>query len=158
MTGMKCLYLHQNQIPKMENLLSFSQLSILNLSHNKIKVVEGLENCLELMTVDLSHNEIENITDCDQLKELPKLAHLDLKANKINDKENIVPFVASLPSIVSIYLLSNPCVRLISGLRKQLVLHSPTLYFLDDRPITELERKVIMAFAEGGKEAELKVR
>jgi len=49
----------------MENLLTFSQLSILNLSHNKIKVVEGLENCLELMTVDLSHNEIENITDCD---------------------------------------------------------------------------------------------
>jgi len=48
------------------------------------------------MTLDLSHNHIENITDCDQLKMLPKLAHLDLKANKINDKDNIVPFVQSL--------------------------------------------------------------
>ncbi len=48
--------------------------------------------------------------------------------------------------------------RLISGLRRQLVLACPTLYYLDDRPITDLERRVIVAFEEGGKEAELKVR
>jgi len=53
----------------------------LNLSHNTIRVVEGLEHCPELMTLDLSHNKIQNITDCDQLKTLPKLAHLDLKSN-----------------------------------------------------------------------------
>ena len=69
-----------------------------------------------------------------------------------------MPFVASLPQIVSIYLLQNPCVRLISGLRRQLVLASSTLYYLDDRPITELERKCILAFEEGGKEAETEVR
>lgn len=69
-----------------------------------------------------------------------------------------MPFVGSLVSIVSIYLINNPCVRLISGLRRQLVLASSTLYYLDDRPITELERRVILAFEEGGKEAELKVR
>ena len=89
---------------------------------------------------------------------LPKLAHLDLKSNRISDKENIVPFVKGLQAIVSIYLLNNPCVRLISGLRKELVLASPTLYYLDDRPITDLERRRIIAFEEGGKEAEDKVR
>ena len=142
----------------MEGLHTFTRLAILNLSHNKIRVVEGLENCLELGTLDLSHNEIQAISDCEQLKELPKLAHLDLKSNNINDRENIVPFVAALQDITSIYLLNNPCIRLISGLRRQLVLASETLWFLDDRPITELERKVAKAFEEGGKEAEAEVR
>ena len=158
MVGMRCLYLHQNKIPRIENLHNFTKLAVLNLSHNKIRVVEGLQNCVELGTVDLSHNEIQSITDCEQLKELPKLAHLDLKANQINDKDNIVPFVGALPEIVSIYLIQNPCVRLISGLRRQLVLASETLYYLDDRPITELERRCIKAFEEGGKEAETEVR
>lgn len=89
---------------------------------------------------------------------LPKLAHLDLKANQINDKDNIVPFVSELKEIVSIYLLNNPCVRLISGLRRALTLACPTLYFLDDRPITDLDRRCIVALAEGGKEAETEVR
>lgn len=92
------------------------------------------------------------------MKTLPKLAHLDLKNNLIDDKDNIVPFVAALPEIVSLYLLNNPCVRLISGMRRQLVIASSTLYYLDDRPITDLERKCILAFEEGGKEAENKVR
>jgi len=54
--------------------------------------------------------------------------------------------------------LNNPCIRLLSGLRRQLVLACPTLYYLDDRPINEWERKRIIAFEEGGKEAEDKVR
>lgn len=98
------------------------------------------------------------MTDCEQLKILPKLAHLDLKSNCITDKDNIVPFVADLPQITSLYLLNNPCVRLLSNLRRQLVLASDTLYYLDDRPITELERKCIKAYEEGGKEAEAEVR
>ena len=158
MTGMKCLYLHQNKISKMENLLSFSRLSILNLSHNKITKVEGLENCLELMTLDLSHNKIRNISDCEQLKELPKLNHLDLKSNLIEDKDNIVPFVGDLPAVIALYLTNNPCNRMIKQLRRQLVLACKTLYYLDDRPISETERKCIEAFAEGGKEAEEAVR
>jgi len=69
-----------------------------------------------------------------------------------------VPFVSGLRQICSLYLLNNPCIRLISGLRRDLVLHSPTLHYLDDRPITELERKRILAYEEGGKEAEDAVR
>lgn len=57
----------------MENLTTFTKLSILNLSHNMITVVEGLENCLELTTLDLSHNKIKSILDCEQIKQLPKL-------------------------------------------------------------------------------------
>lgn len=118
MDGMRCLYLHQNKIPRMENLLTFTKLAVLNLSHNNIRVVEGLENCMELNTLDLSHNEISSITDCDILTTLPQLHHLDLKSNKITDGDNIVPFVAQLPEIISIYFGQNPCVRMISNLRK----------------------------------------
>ena len=39
-----------------------------------------------------------------------------------------------------------------------MVLASETLYYLDDRPITELERRCIKAREEGGKEAETEVR
>ena len=158
MKGMRCLYLHQNKITKMENLHTFSRLHILNLSHNQIRSVEGLENCTELMTVDLSHNKIKAITDCESLQQLPKLSHLDLKSNQIQDKDNIVPFVTGLSQIISLYLMNNPCVRLISQLRRQLVLASKTLYYFDDRPISEVERKCIEAFEEGGKEAEDAVR
>ena len=66
--------------------------------------------------------------------------------------------MASLPAIVSLYLMNNPCVRLIGGLRRQLIIASPTLYYFDDRPINELERHCVLAFEEGGKEAEDKVR
>ncbi len=69
-----------------------------------------------------------------------------------------MPFVAGLPSIIAIYLLNNPCIRLISGLRRQLVLACKTLYYLDDRQITDVERRCIEAFEEGGKEAEDAVR
>jgi len=34
MIGMRCLYLHQNKIERIENMLTFSKLCILNLSHN----------------------------------------------------------------------------------------------------------------------------
>ena len=66
--------------------------------------------------------------------------------------------MAGLPQIVSLYMLHNPCVRLISGLRKQLILACPTLFYLDDRPINDLERRVVFAFETGGKEAEAEVR
>ena len=69
-----------------------------------------------------------------------------------------MPFVGRLQAIVSLNMVGNPCIRLLNALRRQLVLASPTLFYLDDRPITELERKRILAFEEGGKEAEDKVR
>ena len=38
------------------------------------------------------------------------------------------------------------------------MLASPTLSYLDDRPISDIERRRVLAFEEGGKEAEDKVR
>ena len=118
MIGLRCLYLHQNKIKRMENLTFFPKLVILNLSHNQIERVEGLDNCMELQTLDLSHNLITSVADCEQLRELPKLAHLDLKNNQIDDTDNVVPFIGSLPAIVTINMLNNPCRRMLAGLRR----------------------------------------
>ena len=38
------------------------------------------------------------------------------------------------------------------------MLASETLYYLDDRPITDVERRCLKAFEAGGKEAEAEVR
>lgn len=47
---------------------------------------------------------------------------------------------------------------MINQFRRELVFNNKKLYYLDDRPITEMERKGIEAFKEGGKDAEMKVR
>ena len=142
----------------MEGMLTFTKLVTLNLSQNYITVVEGLENCLELNSVDLSYNRIASLEDREQLTQLPKLSHLDLRGNLIDDRDSVVPFVTRLPNICSLYLKNNPCIRLISNLRKQLIIASPTLYYFDDRPINPGERRVVEAFEQGGVEAETQVR
>ena len=47
---------------------------------------------------------------------------------------------------------------MINQFRRELVFQNKKLYYLDDRPITEIERKGVEAFKEGGKDAEMKVR
>jgi hypothetical protein len=51
-------------------------------------------------------------------------------------------------------LKGNPCVRKISTYRKRLTVAMKNLYYLDDRPIFEIERLAADAWAAGGAEAE----
>jgi len=50
----------------------------------------------QLQNLDLSGNVIESIDDCEELKELPSLSHLDMKNNQIDDRDKIVPFLAEI--------------------------------------------------------------
>ena len=134
----------------MENMLSFSRLKILDLAHNLITEVEGLENCRQLMTLNLSFNKIRNIVDCEQLKELPKLNHLDLRSNFIEDADNVVPFVGDLPAVHTLFLNNNPCLNMIRHSRRKLIVANKTLFILNDKEVSEIERERVEAFAEGG--------
>lgn len=44
----------------------------------------------------------------------------------------------------------NPCVRFISQYRKSLARGLPKLYYLDERPVNEVERKMADAWISGG--------
>ena len=52
----------------------------------------------------------------------------------------------------------NPAIRMINGFRREMISNNQKLYYLDDRPILEVERAGIEAFKTGGKEAEIAAR
>lgn len=79
-------------IKKIENINHLSKLVKLNLSNNCINKIEGLIGLNELQTLEISHNLIQSTADCTELVELPSLKHLDMKNNKLENKDEIVPF------------------------------------------------------------------
>lgn len=67
------LYLHDNQISKIENLESLSNLSCLYLHHNKIKKIENLQSLTKLKKLYLGYNEINVVEGLENLKNLEEL-------------------------------------------------------------------------------------
>ena len=57
-----------------------------------------------------------------------------------------------------LYLRGNPCVRKVSQYRKRMTANMINLTYLDERPVTEVDRLAINAWVTGGIEAEKKVR
>ena len=47
---------------------------------------------------------------------------------------------------------------MIANFRRQMITNNEKLYYLDDRPITEIEKAGVLAFNKGGKEAEIAAR
>lgn len=58
-TGLTHLFLHYNQIRRIENLEFLTGLTYLNLSHNHITKIENLKHLRRLQLLDLSSNKIE---------------------------------------------------------------------------------------------------
>jgi len=69
-----------------------TNLITLNLSSNVIKRIENLRGLDNLENLDLHGNIIPDTEACSELIHLPKLSHLDLKNNQIDDKDNVIPF------------------------------------------------------------------
>ena len=55
----KILYLQNNLIPKIENLVHLKELEYLNLALNNVSKIEGLQNCEFLKKLDLTVNFID---------------------------------------------------------------------------------------------------
>jgi len=70
----------------------------------------------------------------------------------------VIAFFEKIPSMNCLYMSKNPCVRKISGYRKNLTIAMPNLHYLDERPLFEAERLTADAFKRGGKEEEERVR
>ncbi|CDW79659.1 dynein assembly factor axonemal [Stylonychia lemnae] len=142
----------------MEGLDELVNLVTLNLSHNRIKKIEGISKLVELKSLDVSHNIISELEGFEEIKTCPSLTSLDLSNNQIDCAEDIVPFFSDVQNLLCLYLKGNPCVRRISTYRKRLTVGMKNLYYLDDRPIFEIERLAADAWAAGGAAAELEAR
>lgn len=123
-----------------------------------LKRVDGLAGLNLLQNLDLSANAIEFLDNCEELKALPSLSHLDLKGNQIDDRDKIVPFFSQIQTLRALYLKGNPCQRHMSMYRKNLTAHLKNLNYLDDRPVFDSERLFADAWLNGGAEAEREAR
>ncbi|MBN3322662.1 CEP97 protein, partial [Atractosteus spatula] len=130
LVNLRVLNLPNNSIGYIEGLKDLGHLEWLNLAGNNIKVVEQLNSCVALKHLDLSDNNISQIGDLSRLSSLKTLllhgnmittlrtvpAHLpsgltilSLAENEIRDL-NEVSYLAPLPDLEQLSIMSNPCV------------------------------------------------
>lgn len=86
LTGLKTLYLYDNQISDLNSLKYLKNIVTLGLSRNKIKNIEHLGNLRGLKKLHLDINEISDIK---HLRELKNLTLLNLSRNNINDIKHL---------------------------------------------------------------------
>lgn len=158
LTQLKTLCLQHNQIEKIENLDNLKELVSLNLSNNRIKVIENLGELKNLQTLNLANNFLEDEKSLVGLLDCQSLTNIDLSSNKIPYSEDIASIFFAMKNLACLYLRNNPIIPNFPNYRKMMTASIPTLMYLDDRPITPLDRLLAEAFAKGGREAEKEAR
>lgn len=84
---------------------------------------------------------------------------MDLRNNKIDKADDLVGYFAKMvPTIKVLHLKGNPAVRRVNMYRKEMTRQLPCLNYLDERPISDIERILADAFVKGGKEEEDRAR
>jgi len=185
--NVKCLWLDQNAISDMDgvgalprlvtlflqnNVLrqisgpalgSLKYLRTLNLSHNYIGSLTGIAHAKGLESLNVSHNHIASLEDMEELWQLPELSSLDASYNKMeradaDDDLNVANFFKKCPAMAVLYLHGQDLTHRLKNYRRNMVLHLPTLTYLDDRPIFDDERRTTEAWGRGGAEEERKER
>lgn len=110
---LKILYLQNNIIPRMENLVHLKDLVYLNLALNNISKIEGLQNCEFLSKLDLTVNFI----DVDTLEE--SIDHL-----------------VSRTKLIDLYMMGNPAQATWPGFNSFVIAKLPQLKTLDGTDTT----------------------
>ena len=153
------LYLQSNSITRMENLELLSNLQYLNLAHNRISEVENLGSLRKLETLNLASNTLQDVEKLQGLTETPTLRSVDLSSNYFEDGESLLSFWPQhLPEVQCLYLHRNPCSRGLKDARRRLISSLQLLRWIDERPVTGMERAGAEAWAQGGREAEMEAK
>ena len=152
-----CLYLNGNVIEKIQGLDELENLETLCLSNNYISRVENLSNLKKLHTLELDHNNIKTADCIMGVLEVPSLGNLNLSFNKL-ETEEFLPIVSQLKNLVLLKMTGNPIARTMSQYRRKILYQMPTLTYLDEMPVNELEIRCSRAYMEGGREAEMEER
>ncbi|XP_067125353.1 dynein axonemal assembly factor 11 [Centruroides vittatus] len=92
---LKILYLHNNVIPKIENVNRLKCLEYLNLTLNNILRIENLQGCESLEKLDLTLNFIGELTSIENLKNNYNLRELYLTGNPCTDYEGYREYVVA---------------------------------------------------------------
>jgi dynein assembly factor 1 len=156
-TMMKSLYLQENALTVLEDLGHMKQLSNLNLSQNHISKIENLGGLEKLQTLQLPKNRLKTAESVKGLLECPSLQVIDIQNNEIDDPA-VIDILEQMPNLKVVYLKGNPFVKKVKNYRRNVISRLKNLTYLDDRPVFDEERKLVEAWAIGGKEGEKKER
>jgi hypothetical protein len=103
--------LSNNEVQKIENLVSLPNLIDLNISHNLIREISGFESISQLKVVDISYNFIEGIQFLDVLDRLEEvnLSHNKIKSLEgLDSNKNLMVINLSYNNIVNLRAVKNP--------------------------------------------------
>jgi len=85
---------------------------------------------------------------------LPSIDYLDITDNYIKDPQILPEILEKLPNLAVLSCKGNKFRDGIKDYRKTLIARLHKLHFLDDRPVTDDDRRRALAFFEAGREAE----
>ena len=154
---LRSLFLQNNLIAKIENLDNLLELRTLDLSGNRLTNLENLSHLESLTTLTLAKNSLKTVESIQELVYCLSVSSLDLSGNELAD-EAIIIILKQMPKLAVLDLRGNPIVRSMKHYRKRILTSLPSLTYLDDRPVFDSERKAVNAWAEGGREAEAEAR
>jgi dynein assembly factor 1 len=157
LTKLVCLYLQGNVIERIDGLDALVNLETLVLSSNYIKKIENLGRLTKLHTLDLDHNSIANPANLAGVLEVPSVGVFNISHNKL-ETEDFVAIVSQMPNLNLLKLEGNPIARTMSQYRRRLLNAMPRLRYLDDQPVTEADIRCAVAWARGGRDAEMEER
>jgi dynein assembly factor 1 len=123
------------------SLASQPDLHMLNIAGNQLMQLKGLEGCITLQSLNASGNRLSTAAALEPLAAgCPALESLDLQNNLLKDGPAVLAIVSRLPALKCLYLKGNPLVSSMSSYRKATIAAIPSLTYLDDRPVFEVER------------------
>ncbi|BES92113.1 Dynein axonemal assembly factor 1 homolog [Nesidiocoris tenuis] len=133
------------------------ELDTINLCHNFIPKIENLDCLSSLTSLHMTHNHLTTSEDIEHLKQCHCLSTVDLSHNRLDDPA-IVGVFSSMPNLRVLVLTGNPVRNKVKYYRKTMIVECKTLTYLDERPIFDVDREAIEAWASGGNDAEEAVR
>ena len=157
LSKLRCLYLQRNLIAKIENLDGLNQLVQLDLSENRLTSLNGLAVLPILANLNVSKNLLATAECIEELSNCKSLTSIDFSHNHFESDENFISTLSKCKGLLSINMTGNPIATDLPHFRKKMIVNLKKLKYLD-RPIFDMERATSVAWSEGGREAEQKMK
>ena len=124
LVDLKCLFLQNNRISRIENISNLYLLTTLNLSHNQIELIENISNLHHLHTLDVAHNKLKEAGHIEQLRLSNSISVLDLSNNLLDDPQILI-VLSEMPNLKVLTLTGNPIINKTAEYRRNMILLCP---------------------------------